>query len=921
MTLSGFFKKTATAAMALLCFSSSLEAANDKLKIHYARPDKVYDNLGIWFWDHVKNPSKNWPTGATKPSGKDKFGIFFEVALNSNPSQVSFLILDTKEGKKIEENKTIYLTDKREVWVVADDVNVYDTEDLKIKSVLRQAIITGEDELELRFNKMDDLDVKKLAKNLKIENTNKKIIKVSSVSSNGNSNAMVILNSTDTPGIPARVSFDGRHTDVAFDWKYIDRSYAYNGNDLGCTMNGDDAVIKLWAPLAENVDIILFDKDNQNKQILKKSMIKGENGVWTIILTLKDLEKVRYFTESLRGFYYQFEVKNIGKDPVRVLDPYARSMAAVTVDSDASDGGSTHDLVGKAAIVDLNAIKPETTKVEIEGYNRAEDAIIYEVHVRDFTSDPAIEEHRTGRFGSFKAFIGRLPYLKSLGVTHIQLLPVMAWYYGDELKMAKPEYAYKAKGCNYNWGYDPQNYFSPDGAYSENPNDAELRISELRKLINAIHAEGMGVILDVVYTHMANATFLNNVVPDYYFFKDANGNFVGDFGNNLATTRKMASKLLVDSVKYWFKEYGIDGMRWDMMGDATADAVQKAFNEAKKINPNVIFIGEGWRTFKGDREDPSLAGKGADQGWMCKTRDVGSFSDEMRNELKSGFMSEGEPAFISGGVKEIQKIFRNIKGDPTNFETLRPANVVQYIEAHDNLTVFDVIAKATKLDPEIPANYEELHKRIRLGLGLVLTSQGVAFIHAGQEYGRTKQWLADSVPEQKYFKFVDASGKDFKHPYFIHDSYDSSDAVNKFDWTKATNAEVSPVSCESVEYTKGLIALRKSTDAFRLGSKKFVDNYVKLLAIPELNREDLAIAYSCRSFSNKDVYYIFVNCDKIKRSFTPLEEVSKGEVIVDGKRAGVKKIEKPYGVEIKEKENSVVLEPLTFAVIRVKSNK
>ena len=113
--------------------------------------------------------------------------------------------------------------------------------------------------------------------------------------------------------------------------------------------------------------------------------------------------------------------------------------------------------------------------------------------------------------------------------------------------------------------------------------------------------------------------------------------------------------------------------------------------------------------------------------------------------------------------------------------------------------------------------------------------------------------------------------------------------------------------------------MRKSTNAFRLGSKKLVDAFVKLLAIPELNREDLAIAYSCNSFSSKEIYYIFVNCDRFKRSFTPLEEISSGEVIVDGKRAGVKKIEKPYGVEIKG--NSVVLEPLTFAVIRVKSNK
>ena len=915
MSLSNFFKKTATAAMALLCISTNLEAAKNTLKIHYTRPDKVYTNLGIWFWDHVKAPSKDWPTGATKPAGKDNFGIYFEVDLNETPSQVSFLILDMKEGKKLEENKTVYLTDKREVWIVSNDGNVYENPELKIKTSLRQAVIIDKNTIKTSFNIMKDVDVEKLSKELKIKGKDNKDIKIASVTITDNNFAHIKTEQELPDKLPITISFDGRKVNASLDWKYIDKLYAYYGNDLGCSIVEGEAYIRLWAPLAEHIDIILYDKNNQRRQIFKKPMHKGENGIWYVRVTLKDFETKGFYTESLRGFYYQFEIKNPGKEPVLALDPYAKSMAPVTVNSDASDGGMSKDLVGKAAIVDLNAIMPKVTQVKIDNYNKREDAIIYEVHVRDFTSDPTIDEERTGTFGSFKAFIGRLPYLKSLGVTHIQLLPIMAWYYGNEYKMCEPEYTYKARHCNYNWGYDPQNYFSPDGAYSENPSDAELRISELRELINAIHAEGMGVILDVVYTHMANATFLNNIVPDYYFFKDSNGNFVGDFGNNLATTRKMASKLMIDSVKYWFKEYGIDGMRWDMMGDATADAVQAAFDEAKKINPNVIFIGEGWRTFKGSLEDPALEGKGADQGWLYKTKDVGSFSDEMRNEMKSGFMSEGEPRFISGGARKIAQIFSNLKGQPTNFKTSSPGSAVQYIEAHDNLTVFDVVAKAAKLDPENPVHFNELHKRIRLGLAFVLTSQGTAFIHAGQEYGRTKQWLADGVPEQKYFKFTDKNGKDFKHPYFIHDSYDSSDAINKFDWTKATNAEKSPISVETVEYTKGLIALRKSTDAFRLGTIEAVDANVKLLPIPEIKEEDLAIAYSCHSVANGDTYYIFANCDDKQRTFTLSEDLTKGEVIVDANKAGTLKIENPEGITLTS--SKIELRPLSVAIIRL----
>ena len=911
MSIRNFFKKTATAAMAFLCLSGEVKAADEILKIHYSRPDKVYDNLGIWFWDHVKSASKDWPTGATKPVGKDDFGIYFEIELNSTPSQVSFLILDMKEGKKIEDNKTVYLTNKRDVWIQANDKNVYETPELKLTTTLRQATIINDNTVLVTFNMMDGIDAEKLAKEVFIEDSKKNRISVASATITSGCFAEIKTTSKLAENLPLKVTFGDRQVNASLDWKYIDRLYAYDGDDLGCHMEGANAVIKLWAPLAESVDINVYSKESQNVLLAKKPMVKGEKGVWAITLTPEIFGEK---TDSLRGCYYQYEIKNPGRELVKALDPYAKSMAPVTVNADASDGGISGDLMGKAAIVDLPSIQPQVTKVKIDGYNRREDAIIYEVHVRDFTSDPKIADSLTGRFSSFKAFIGRLPYLKSLGVTHIQLLPVMAWYYGDELKMGEPEYAFKARHCNYNWGYDPQNYFSPDGAYSENPENAELRISELRELVNAVHAEGMGVILDVVYTHMANATFLNNIVPDYYFFRDANGNFVGDFGNNLATTRKMASKLMIDSVKYWFKEYGIDGMRWDMMGDATADAVQACFDEARKINPNVIFIGEGWRTFKGALEDPALEGKGADQGWLYKTMDVGSFSDEMRNEMKSGFMSEGEPRFLSGGPRNIKMMFNNIKGQPSNFKTSSPGSVVQYIEAHDNLTVFDVLAKATKLDPEIPECYKELHKRIRLGLAFVLTSQGTAFIHAGQEYGRTKQWQSFGMPEQKYFEFVDKSGKPFMHPYFIHDSYDSSDAINKFDWTKATDAEKSPVSVASVEYAKGLIALRKFTDAFRLGTIEAVEANVKLLDVPEIKEEDLAIAYSCHSVENGETYYIVANCDNQKRVFTMPEDLSTADVLVDAEKAGTSTITEPKGVIITPK--SVTLDPLTVVIFR-----
>ena len=469
--------------------------------------------------------------------------------------------------------------------------------------------------------------------------------------------------------------------------------YAYDGNDLGATYKDGEATLKLWAPKATKVVANFFNKEDAAEKIGSIELEKGDKGVWSVEATPGDLN-----VTDLEGYFYQYDVTNDGVTR-QVLDPYAKSMAAFTVNTE-GEAGPDGDTVGKAAIVDLSDTDPEGfSHADIDGYEKREDAVIYEVHVRDFTSDPSIAGDLNARWGSYEAFADKLDYIKSLGVTHVQLLPVMAWYYGDETKMDQRELDYSAGGNEYNWGYDPHSYFSPDGAYSEDATDPELRVKELKEMIDAIHDAGMGVVLDVVYTHMAKASQLNDIVPDYYAFKDAQGNFLGGFGNNLATSHTMAEKLMVDSVKYWFDEYKIDGMRFDMMGDATYPSIQNAYDAAAEVNPDALFIGEGWRTFAGHVAEPELAGKGADQDWMDKTDDVGVFSDEIRNELKSGFGSEGEPRFITGGARDINTIFKNIKGQPGNTAWDDPGDMVQYIAAHDNLPLHDVIAQSIKKDP------------------------------------------------------------------------------------------------------------------------------------------------------------------------------------------------------------------------------
>ena len=417
---------------------------------------------------------------------------------------------------------------------------------------------------------------------------------------------------------------------------------------------------------------------------------------------------------------------------------------------------------------------------------------------------------------------------------------------------------------------------------------------------------------------MAKASFLDDIVPNYYFFQDSSGAFVGDFGCNLATNRHMAAKLMIDSVRHWFSEYGIDGMRFDMMGDATRDAVQDAFDAAKEINPKVLFLGEGWRTFKGHLDTPALAGQAADQDWMSETDDVGVFSDEVRNELKSGFGCEGEPRFLTGGKRSVAGLFKALKGQPDNTPADAPADMVQYIAAHDNLPLYDVIAQSIKKDPEITANDHEIHRRVRIGNLLVLTSQGTAFLHAGQEYGRTKQWLAGGQPEHKYHELVDEDGKPFRHPYFIHDSYDSSDAVNKFDWLKATDGKRYPQCVQTRDYTRGLIALRRSSDAFRQPTQELVERNVRLVKCPEIRANDLVIAWSCRA-SDGTTFYCFVNADSQSRRLTLKQTLVGAVVVADGEQADPNGLSSPTGFELSNRTLSI--EPLTAVIFKVGSKR
>ena len=891
----------------------------DHVRINYFRTDGDYSNKSVWYWGDVKDAPSNWPDGVNfQPNGK--YGAYLDIPLTEAAKSIGFLLLDeskTGDDVKIQPNdyKFSDLKKTRQLFVRDTDTTVY-TNPYFVKDVrLTGAQQLSPSQIELSFTNLDEVSSEDILKDLKVTDKDGNSATLKQLDLDAKRKKATLTGDFAAENLPYKVTLGNDSFKTSESWQLKDALYSYDG-ELGARLqeNGTKAHVTLWSPSADQVDIIVYDKNNQDMVLAEHTLSKGPRGTWQADLLATDLG-----LENLTGYFYQYRIKR-GDQSVIVLDPYAKSLAAWN--SDDASKGPEHK-IAKAAFIDPTNYGPKDLDyAKIPNFKSREDAIIYEAHVRDFTSDKAISAELKHQFGTFAAFAERLDYLKDLGVTHIQLLPVLSYYFVNEMQNGKRLDAYASSDSNYNWGYDPQNYFSLTGMYSENPNEPAKRIEEFKNLVAAIHAHGMGVILDVVYNHTAKTAIFEDLEPNYYHFMDADGTPRSSFGGGrLGTTHYMSRRVLVDSIAYLTKEYKVDGFRFDMMGDHDAESIEQAYHAARALNPNLIMLGEGWVTYTGDENSPVQP---ADQSWMKDTDTVAVFSDDIRNTLKSGYPNEGTPAFITGGK-------RDIKAQPTNFEADSPGDVIQYIAAHDNLTLFDIIAQSIKKDPSKPENNAEIHRRLRLGNLMVLTAQGTPFIHSGQEYGRTKQFRdpayrypvsEDKVPNKSHL-LVDEKGNPFDYPYFIHDSYDSSDAVNHFDWTKATDSQAFPENTKTRAFTKGLIALRKSTDAFNFKSKADVDARLTLLTVPgqdNVAQEDLVLGYQTIA-SNGDRYLVYVNADSKARQFD-LSKITNSLsylVLADGSQVNLSGISELSGVAINN--HILTLDPLTATIIRLTNAK
>lgn len=603
----------------------------------------------------------------------------------------------------------------------------------------------------------------------------------------------------------------------------FDHLFYYDGSDLGNIYTPQETKFRLWAPTASEAKLVTYKKWNDEKGT-EISMDQGEKGTWTAKLT-----------GDQKGLFYTYKVK-IGDKWTEAVDPYVR---AASVNGD------------KGAVVDLKETNPKNWKGNKKPkFKNPEDAIIYELQVRDLSIQPESGIKQKGKYLGVTEKGTRGPegvktgldHIKDLGVTHVQFLPIFDYASVNEEKLNEPQY---------NWGYDPKNYNVPEGSYSTNPYEPTVRITELKQMIQTLHDNNLRVVMDVVYNHMYNAAESNfhKLVPGYYYRYNEDGSLANGtgVGNDTASERKMMRKFMIDSVVYWAKEYNLDGFRFDLMGIhdvETMNTIRKAINQ---IDPSIILHGEGW-----DLNTPLAPELKANQKNAEKMKGIAHFNDDIRDGLKGSVFGDKDNGFVNGMQNMEERIKKGITAgmdyDKKVYTYQDPEQVLTYVEAHDNHTLWD------KLQLTNPGDSEEVRKQMhKLSSSIILTSQGVSFLHAGQEFMRTK--------------------------YGDHNSYKSPDSINQMDWVRRAAFD------KEVEYMKGLIELRNNHSAFRMTSVEQIKKHLTFIDAPKN-----VVAYTLDGKANGNKNDYFVVAHNANREAVEITLPSKGpwKVLVDGERAGSK---------------------------------
>ena len=537
----------------------------------------------------------------------------------------------------------------------------------------------------------------------------------------------------------------------------------YYTGPLGPDYTPGGTCLRLWAPTAEAVTVTLYHKGDGGAVLGTEPLVRGAHGVWSI-----------WLPGEQHGRYYTFAVTVDGITR-ETGDPYARAAGVNGV---------------RSMIVDLARTAPSGWERDVRPNIPPAQRAVWEVSVRDFSQDAASGVRPAWR-GKYMAFTQQgttlhgdgihptcLNYLKRLGVKYVQLMPIFDFGSVDEAKPLLRQY---------NWGYDPTNFNVPEGSYSTDPTRGEVRTRECREMIAALHAAGIGVVMDVVYNHTYRTENpLNNTVPYYFFRQNPDGSFSNGSGcgNEFASERPMARRYLIDSILYWAKEYHIDGFRFDLMGLYDAESINAVRTALDSLpgGRDILLYGEPWQggasqLHRYEANKANLA--------MLNER-VGIFCDDTRDAIKGGCFDAREPGYVEGKPGSFWDIGAAVAAwcRSDRLPPHAPSQIVSYVSAHDNFTLWDKLLCVRYKKPEFTARDTVALAQNRLAAGIYLTSFGLPFMQAGEEFARTKKGVGNS--------------------------YRSSPALNRLDWNRAEQYHA------LVDYYRGLLALRAAFP--RLGS-------------------------------------------------------------------------------------------------------
>ncbi|MGN0469716.1 MAG: type I pullulanase [Acutalibacteraceae bacterium] len=817
-----------TMMLVISCFvlpASLVNAANTiTAKFHYLREDGNYDKWSLWTW----TDSDGWSTDFVDEG--DAKGAVATVTVPDGATSLGFIVRkgnwEAKDpdgdreldiGAVVSGTIDVYCTSGQE------DFEVVNGSDVVLGTKISKALANTRTEIAYTLTQADDAVT---ADDFAVADALGNALTITGITPNGANGTITVAEEMDYLKSYS-ITFKGTTIAVKmpeyFSSKEFEDMYTYDGDDLGATYTKEKTSFRVWAPTATKIELNIYDAGNGGKATSVVEMTIDVKGTW-----------VASVDGDLNGKYYTYTAYFDGKTNKDIVDPYARTVGV---------NGQ------RAMILDLDSTDPDGWDSDARHtYANTTDMSIYELHIRDFSSDPDCGIKNTGKYIAFTETGTKdsngvptgIDHLKDLGITTVHILPSYDFGSVDETKLDKPQF---------NWGYDPVNYNAPEGSYSTDPYNGEVRVNEYKQMVQSLHNAGIGVVMDVVYNHTYNTNYcFNQLVPGYFYRTDSNGS---GCGNDVASERSMVSKFIVDSVAYWANEYHLDGFRFDLMGLIDTDTMNAVREALNKIDPAICIYGEGWTMSTNISKDVTMA----NQSNASLTPGVGYFSDSIRDAIKGSVFDAADPGYINGNIKKATALMNGILGTPS--WSPAPTQTITYASCHDNYTLWDKINSSNPDDSE-----EDKIKQNLLSAAIVYTSQGVPFIQAGEEFLRTK------------IKGVDDEGK----PIYEHNSYASPDSVNLLDYSRITDYK------DVYNYYKGLIAFRKAHSAFRMTTNEDVNKYLSFVSE---GLDDGVIAYSIDGAANNEAAeQIFVVYNPNGETTNVTLPDGEWDVYVSGNQAG-----------------------------------